>query len=337
MNASLQGSWQLPLQLMVALISRTQMNKRAQEIASGLTPDLNALPRLNGFRLRGIAMTRLETFIDAAFAFAITMLVIASQQIPDDIETLLAAFKNVPAFVASVIVLGIFWRGHWLWSRRYGLEDGASIFISWAMIVTMLIYIYPLKALFSSMWFQLSDGRVGHVLGAHSEAQVRALFALFALGFTAIALEMVLLNLRAWQLREPLRLNARERAMTFHEVTGWSIPVGVGVVSLVLALCLPRAKIEWSGGSISPWSFWCHCIERTLGGSQNRKDLIELRLRSRSWNRNCSRVAFVDRAGCRGMGRALHLVEFARLSACVHRINGVGCDIFTARDLRVNR
>src|SRR5262245_44889736 len=73
------------------------MNKRAQEIASGLPPDLAGLPRLGGFRLRRIAMTRLETFIDAAFAFAITMLVIASQQIPDDIETLLAAFKNVPA------------------------------------------------------------------------------------------------------------------------------------------------------------------------------------------------------------------------------------------------
>ena len=224
-----------------------QMNERAQEIASGLPPDLDALPRLNGFRLRGIAMTRLETFIDAAFAFAITMLVIATQQIPDDIETLLAAFKNVPAFVASIIVLGIFWWGHWLWSRRYGLEDGVSIFISWAMIVTMLIYIYPLKSIFSSMWFLLSGGRVGHVLGAHSESQVRALFAIFALGFTAIALEMVLLNLRAWQLREPLRLNARERAMTFNEVTGWSIPVGVGLVSLVLALCLPRTQIEWSG------------------------------------------------------------------------------------------
>jgi uncharacterized membrane protein len=223
------------------------MNARTEEIASSLPPDLDALPRLNAFRLRGIAMTRLETFIDAAFAFAITMLVIAAQQIPDDIETLLAAFKNVPAFVASIVVLGIFWRGHWLWSRRYGLEDGVSIFISWAMIVTMLIYIYPLKAIFSAMWFLLSGGRVGHVLGAQSESQVRTLFALFAVGFTAIALEMVLLNLRAWQLREPLHLNARERVLTFGEVTGWSIPVTVGLVSLVLALYLPRAQIEWSG------------------------------------------------------------------------------------------
>ena len=50
------------------------MNERAREIASGLPRDLDALPRLGGFRLRGMEMTRLETFIDAAFAFAITML-----------------------------------------------------------------------------------------------------------------------------------------------------------------------------------------------------------------------------------------------------------------------
>src|SRR5881227_1482375 len=181
------------------------MTEREVEIASTMPADLDALPRLRGFRLRGMEMTRLETFIDAAFAFAISMLVIAAQQIPDNIQALLAAFKNVPTFVCSIAVLGIFWRGHWLWSRRYGLEDGVSILISWAMIVTILIYIYPLKAIFSSMWFLLSGGRVGHVLGAHSEWQIRALFAVFALGFTAIALEMVLLNFRAWQLREPLQ------------------------------------------------------------------------------------------------------------------------------------
>lgn len=147
------------------------MKDRHEEIASAMPAQLDALPRLRGFRLRGMQMTRLETFIDAAFAFAITMLVIAAGQIPDDIQTLLAAFKNVPAFVASVIVIGIFWRGHSLWSQRYGLEDGTSIFISWAMIVTILIYIYPLKAIFGSMWFLLSDGRVGHTLGPRSDSQ----------------------------------------------------------------------------------------------------------------------------------------------------------------------
>jgi len=215
----------IPLQTQpsIAVVSMGQMNERQEEIASALPAELDALPRLGGFRLRGMQMTRLETFIDAAFAFAITMLVIAAQQIPDDIETLLAAFKNVPAFVASVIVLGIFWRGHWLWSRRYGL-------------------------------------------GAHSESQMRSLFAVFALGFTAIALEVVLLNLRAWQLRKPLRLNAREKLITLYEVTGWSVPVGVGIISLVLALTLPREQIQWSG-----WVYFSMVILVPLHSAYRRR------------------------------------------------------------------
>ena len=225
-----------------------EMNPRHDDIGSALPADLDSLPRLHGFRLRGIEMTRLETFIDAAFAFAISMLVIAAQQIPDNIVALLAAFKNVPTFVCSIAVLGIYWRGHWLWSRRYGLEDGASILISWALIVTILIFIYPLKAIFGAMWFFISSGQVGQPFSLHTtEAQARTIFAIYALGLIAISAEILLLNLRAWQLREPLRLNARERLMTRGELSGWSIPVSVGLVSLVLALTLPAEQIQWSG------------------------------------------------------------------------------------------
>src|SRR5712691_7209045 len=216
------------------------MNERHEEVASGLPADLDSLPRLRSFRLRGMQMTRLETFIDAAFAFAISMLVIAAQQIPDNVQALLAAFRNVPTFVCSIAVLSIFWRGHWLWSRRYGLEDGVSILISWTMIVTILILIYPLKAIFGAMWFFLSNGQVGQPLSLHTtESQARTIFAIYALGLIAISAEILLLNLRAWQLREALRLNARERLMTRGELTGWSIPVSVGIASLILALTLP--------------------------------------------------------------------------------------------------
>jgi uncharacterized membrane protein len=221
--------------------------KRDEEIASGLPANLDALPQLNGFRLRGIEMTRLETFIDAAFAFAVTLAVIAADRVPDDIGTLLAAFKNVPAFIASVAVLGIFWRGHWLWSRRYGLEDGVSSFISWALLVTVLIYIYPMKALFGSMFYLISDGQMGHALGMRTQAEARSLFSIYALGFSAIALEIVLLHWRAWQLREPLRLNERERILTRAEMSGWTIPLGVGLVALILALTLPTDSISWAG------------------------------------------------------------------------------------------
>src|SRR5881227_723619 len=175
------------------------MTERENEIASTMPAELDALPRLRGFRLRGMEMTRLETFIDATFAFAISILVIAASRIPENIDELLAAFRNVPAFITSIAVLGIFWRGHWLWSRRYGLEDGISTLISWAMIVTMLIYIYPLKAIFGAMWNLLSSGQVGQPFSLHTtESQARTIFAIYALGLIAISAEILLLNLRAW-------------------------------------------------------------------------------------------------------------------------------------------
>lgn len=192
-------------------------------------------------------MTRLETFIDAAFAFAVTMVVIAADRVPDDIGTLLAAFRNVPAFVASVAVLGIFWRGHWKWSRRYGLEDGVSIVVSWALLVTVLIYIYPLKALFGSMFSLFSHGQLGQALGLRTETQARSLFAIYALGFTAIAAEIFLLHLRAWHLREALRLNDREKVLTKAEMLSWTLPMTVGLVSLIFALTLPFRQVDWSG------------------------------------------------------------------------------------------
>jgi hypothetical protein len=224
------------------------MTEREADIASTLPANLDELPRLKGFRLRGIEMTRLETFIDAAFAFAISMLVIVAQQIPDDIASLLAAFKNVPTFICSIAVLSIFWRGHWLWSRRYGLEDGISILISWSMLVTILIFIYPLKAIFGAMWYFLTNGQLGQRLSLHTtEAQARAIFAIYALGVIAISAEIFFLYLRAWQLREPLRLNAREQLMTRGELTGWSIPIAVGTLSLMFSFVLPIEQIAWCG------------------------------------------------------------------------------------------
>jgi uncharacterized membrane protein len=223
------------------------MSRTNDEITSGLPANLDALPRLDGFRLRGLEMTRLETFIDAAFAFAVTMMVIASDRVPDDINALLAAFRHVPAFVASVAILGIFWRGHWKWSRRYGLEDGASILISWALLVTILIYIYPLKATFGSMFNLLSDGKLGQPMGITTLEQARSIFSIYAIGFTALTAEILLLYLRAWSLRDALKLNPRERLLTRNELTGWSIPFSVGIVALVLALTLPLNLISWSG------------------------------------------------------------------------------------------
>ena len=68
------------------------MTERDEEISTAMPKDLDALPRRGAFRLRGLEMTRLESFVDAAFAFAVSLLVIAGQQVPDDLDTMLRAF-----------------------------------------------------------------------------------------------------------------------------------------------------------------------------------------------------------------------------------------------------
>src|SRR5262249_32676732 len=83
-----------------------------------------------------------------------------------------------------------------------------------------------------------------------------------------IALEVMLLNLRAWQLREPLRLNARERSITLYEVMGWSVPVGVGIISFVLALSLPQQHLAWSG-----WVYFSMIILAPLHDFFHKREL----------------------------------------------------------------
>src|SRR5262249_27125963 len=141
----------------------------------------------------------------------------------------------------------IFWRGHWLWSRRFGLEDRFSIWISWTLIFTMLVYVYPLKLVFAGMFYELSNGALGLALRVETIGQGRGLFAVYAIGFSALAFEILLLNWHAWRMREPLQLDGCEQRLTRNELFGWSVPLCVGLASLLLALTMPRGKIGWSG------------------------------------------------------------------------------------------
>ena len=91
-----------------------------------------------GFRLRGLDMTRTETFTDAAFAFSLTLLVVSIDAVPTNYDELLLAVQGIPAFGLACSLLFLFWYGHWQWSRRFGLEDFPSIVLSFLLVFVIL-------------------------------------------------------------------------------------------------------------------------------------------------------------------------------------------------------
>ena len=150
------------------------------------------------FRYRGGEMTRLETFADAAFAFAVTLLVVGGgDSIPGNFEEMSRAVKQVPAFAASFANIMLFWYAHHRWSRRYGLEDAGSAVFTMLLIFVVLVYVYPLKAIYSGALEFFSAGYLESYFEMTSVDDVRSMFYIFGTGYIAMSGVIVLLNRHA--------------------------------------------------------------------------------------------------------------------------------------------
>ena len=209
--------------------------------------ELDALTVEDGFRLRGLEVTRLDTFVDAAFAFVLTLLVISFEEIPASYGELVDAMKRVPAFIASFALLMLFWLTHRQWSRRYGLETGRTLTLSLTLILVMLIYVYPLRTMIESAFASLSGGWLPSEFVVGSITELRGLFALYAVGFVVLSLLLRSLHGAALGAHEPLGLDPFEIGWTRVSVRIWTVCASVGASSLLCALVLPDAIVAIAG------------------------------------------------------------------------------------------
>ncbi|RMF82993.1 MAG: DUF1211 domain-containing protein, partial [Planctomycetota bacterium] len=202
----------------------------------------------DGFRLRGLEMTRIETFTDAAFAFALTLLVV-SLDIPRSYEELQRALAGIPAFALSFAILMVFWYGHHVWSRRYGLDDLPTIAHSCVLVFIVLIYVYPLKFMFGVLVAWVLWLTTGHVTEIGIDrSQVSGLAVIYGSGFAAMsAAVLLLLYVHAWRKRNALALNELERFDTLAQIAFWAVYGGVGLLSVLLALLLGSSSFGLPG------------------------------------------------------------------------------------------
>jgi len=190
--------------------------------------------------------TRLETFVDAAFAFALTMLVVSVDSVPHSFDELVEAIKRVPAFAASFLITVMFWLGHYRWSRRYGIEDTGSIVLSLALVFLMLVFLYPLRLMASGAFYSVTRGWLPGEIAINRIDQLQFMFVLYGLGFMLMALVLLALYARVRRAELDPPLSAEDRATAGVEVQAWGILAAMGAASALLALVLPPRQIGYA-------------------------------------------------------------------------------------------
>jgi uncharacterized membrane protein len=201
-----------------------------------------------GFTERGAQVTRLEAFVDAAFAFSLTLLVISFDAIPDSMPALFEALKGMPAFALCFTQIALFWHAHVTWTRRYGLDDLSSTLLSLTLVFLILIYVYPLKLMFGTFFSWLTSGWIPWPMKVSSFQDIIDMFVIYGIAFATLSLCMVGLYGHAFRRRRELRLSVDEAVATRGEIATWTWGMIVGALSVGAALLMPSDPPFWLSG-----------------------------------------------------------------------------------------
>ena len=202
--------------------------------------------RRDGFRWRGGEISRVEGFSDAVFAFAITLLVV-SLEVPRTFHELAGVMRGFLAFAVCFTLLVVIWREHYVFFRRYGLQDTTTIWLNAALLFVTLFYVYPLKFVFNLVLSGLTGAAEAGRPPAIEPGQVPILFVIYGAGVVALYVLLALLYVHAYHERAELELTPVETFDTRASIVGHLLAAGIGLVSIVLAVTLPQRMVGLAG------------------------------------------------------------------------------------------
>ncbi len=220
------------------------------------------LPPEKHFRWRAGEITRLEAFCDVVFGFAITLLVV-SLEVPHSFAELKIALRGFLPFALCFAQFVLIWVTHYRFSRRFGLEDGYTVFLNVVLLFLVLFYVYPLKFLFTLLIGQIFGWEK---LGALTDQDAMLLMKIYGIGFAAVFALFALMYRHAVALAEKLELNAFERFESRLSMQENLALMSFGLVSFALAFKSPAAA-GWVYMLIGVY-FWVH---ESIADKQKRR------------------------------------------------------------------
>ncbi len=216
------------------------------------TSDIN-LPDPEGFRLRGGQISRVEALSDVVFGFALT-LVGVSAEVPKTFDQLLIIMREFPTFAICFAILISLWLDHYRFFRRYGLQDRRTIFLNGVLLFIVILYVYPLKFLFSLLvtlstttgdpMARLPDGKLALMINTD---QAEWITFIYGIGVAAVYTVLALLYVHAFRLRDTLHLNPLEVFETRERIVGNLWRCGIGLIAAVGAVALGGYRGRWAG------------------------------------------------------------------------------------------
>ncbi|HET9817554.1 MAG TPA: TMEM175 family protein [Rhodanobacteraceae bacterium] len=182
---------------------------------------------------------RLDNFVDGAFAFAITLLVISGASLPKNVAALEHALRGVPAFAACFAQLAWFWHAHVHWRDNVRLTDKRSLLLSLLLVFFALVFVFPLHLVYAGMFNGASGGALSPDVApfARETEGVAALFVCYGLSYACMAGTLAALYRHGARTATWM---ARKEAVSVR-VWGaiWGYVAAVGLLSALLALALP--------------------------------------------------------------------------------------------------
>ncbi len=191
------------------------------------------------FTYRGLNQTRIETFSDAVFAFAFTLVVLSSS-VPETFTELKASLREIIPFLICIVLIVVIWYQHYIFFLRYGLQNTKTVVINTFLLFLLLIYVYPLKFL-AGFLFELYAGLITGEGARFNEQYVpdmdgNFLMTSYGLGAMLIFLTIALLYKHALGKSKELGLDQYEVFATktsyIHNLLMASIPFLSSLISI---------------------------------------------------------------------------------------------------------
>ncbi|PZQ60174.1 MAG: hypothetical protein DI570_14925 [Phenylobacterium zucineum] len=210
---------------------------------------------------------RLDQFVDAAFGFAVTLLVIAGAQ-PANLADLQAALLNIPSSAAAFVLIVLFWQAHKVYGRLAPARGAIDTMLALTVVFMVLVYVFPLRLLMQAMFYWFSGGALPGQRIIGSFADLATLYQIYGIGFAVLSALYAVLFARA-KARAGDAADA-DRIRSWRDA--WLICAASGVGSALLAQ-IPLAGIPWLPPltySFIPVAIWAR--ERSLTVAKARRD-----------------------------------------------------------------